>query len=439
MEKLVRNTLASKQIIFDDQNNKIEWKYLEALYNCTKENDLRAHKLTKKHMQWSRNIMNVCVAVETMSGTVADSMEIAMKQNHPEFEGAAATIKFIRIMNTLFDIFNSRHSKCENIYKRELSDGNLRIVADFFEKTTRYLKGLQIEVVRIPKRGDADHVQVIKIPILESRNKTGFRGFIVDITSVMEMYKDFVEGIGSPKTMSSIATYYLQQDKLDMFFGKIRSCGGFNNNPNVNQFKGAYRKVLGNCTVVPSNKGNCRAFDDDLPGNLYYSDIYLVSSRRARFVPTESAEFAAQFEEQSNAILRKVVEKDAEFGSRFIDCTSNFAIAHIASKIEQKIIRCPELYCNSCKTIFQENQKIDASIDGGLLLWKPCTSTMDICKTAERFFKTFDVRKHVNQFDFRVTYCLIFRAIDFSKIYPDSAFACDPHHKYQFVKCIVGQ
>lgn len=390
-------------------------------------------------MQWRRNIMNVRVAVETMSATVANTMEIAMNQGHPEFQGAAATIKYIRIVNTLFDIFNSRHSRCDDIYKKELSEGNVRIVSNFFETAIKYFKGLQIEDERFVKSQTGVTRRKVRVPILKSRNKTAFRGFIIDMISLMEMYKDLVEGRDSPKILTSIPTYYLQQDHIEMFFGKIRACGGFNNNPNVNQFKGAYRKIQGNCTVLPSKNGNCRAFDENLPENLHYSDIYHVSSKRARFIPTESAEYAEHFEDQSEDILQRAAEKEPEVCNMLIDCTANFAIANIASAIEQKILRCPRFYCNSCKAVFQENQKIDASIDGDLLSWKPCVSTIEICKTAERFFKTFDVRKSANQFDFRVIYCLIFRSMDFSKIYSNSNFLCDPHHKYQFIKCIVGQ
>lgn len=64
--------------------------------------------------------------------------------------------------------------------------------------------------------------------------------------------------------------YFLLQDVLEMFFGKIRACGGFNNNPNVYQFKGAYRKLLANIKISNSEYANCRLFESTLPSNLIF-------------------------------------------------------------------------------------------------------------------------------------------------------------------------
>lgn len=68
--------------------------------------------------------------------------------------------------------------------------------------------------------------------------------------------------------MTEIPTYYLLQDVIETFFGKIRSRCGFNNNPNVDQFKGAYRTLLANLETISSDKSNCRiveALDSDSP------------------------------------------------------------------------------------------------------------------------------------------------------------------------------
>lgn len=94
-EKLVRNTLASKKIIYGENGDKIEWRFFEALYEISKQNKLRTHKLTKHHIQWERVCMNVRIANETMSDSVANSMQFLMDQNHPDFIGAGPTIRFV--------------------------------------------------------------------------------------------------------------------------------------------------------------------------------------------------------------------------------------------------------------------------------------------------------------------------------------------------------
>lgn len=94
-EKLVRNTLAGKRIIYDDNNHKIDYRFFESLYKFSNENDYQTHKLSKKHMQWQNNVMNVAVATQTLSGSVANSMQFLMEQNHIEFIDAAPTIRLV--------------------------------------------------------------------------------------------------------------------------------------------------------------------------------------------------------------------------------------------------------------------------------------------------------------------------------------------------------
>lgn len=101
MEKLVRNTLANKKVIFNNKNEKIEWKFFELLYSCSREYDMKTHKITKKHLQWKRNAMNVRLAGETMSQSVANSFKYLSEQNHPDFQNVGASIEFIQIMNVI--------------------------------------------------------------------------------------------------------------------------------------------------------------------------------------------------------------------------------------------------------------------------------------------------------------------------------------------------
>lgn len=438
MEKLVRNTLAAKGIIFDRDNQKIEWRYFESLIAFSEKNDFRTHKINKKHIQWKRNSMNVSVAVQTLSDSVANSMEFLMQQNHPEFEGASATINFIRIMNKLFDIFNTKHLRSANVFKCALNERNKRIIFDFLQGTIKYFEELMInkeQYVKNKKNPKRAVEKVEKISILKSRNKTAFRGFIIDMYSLMFMYREYIE---EQDILQTIPTYYMLQDAVELFFCRIRSCCGFNNNPNTSQFKGAYKKLQANMKLITSERGNCRVFDAGLPENLNYSDIYYITSKRAAIVAMAQSSFDENYENQKDAILEDIVcIHQAETTDHLIDITTKFVIAHTALLIERKIRECPRFYCDSCRLVFEENEKLDI-LDSSSLQSMPCTSTFDICKTADTFFKLYDIRNSNKKYDFRVLYCLIFRSMDFSKLFKNSKFECDPNHKYQFVKCIVG-
>lgn len=176
-----------------------------------------------------------------------------------------------------------------------------------------------------------------------------------------------------------------------------------------------------------------------------------MSSKRAK---TEMDQMT--YEKQKDSILESVENPDdpnhnpiGEFDTfdtvetmnatyHMLDGTSQFMINYLASKIEQKIIKCKTFHCNSCKSVFEENEKVE-SIDSFFPSWKPCCSSVDICRTAEQFFKLYDGHNTKPRYDFKVLYCLIFRAMNFDTIYPKSKFECDRTHKYQFIKCVVGQ
>lgn len=101
-------------------------------------------------------------------------------------------------------------------------------------------------------------------------------------------------------------------------------------------------------------------------------------------------------------------------------------------------MNCKNFYCNGCRYVFDQNEKIE-SIDSNVMKWKPCASTVKICNHAEKFFKLYDIGKARPRYDFKILYCLIFRSMNFNTLYTNSKFECSHEHKYQFIKCIVGQ
>lgn len=180
IDKLIRNTWANKGVIYNGNGEKIEWKYIEQLYEISKQTSIATHNITKKHIQWAKNPQSVHLATQTLSNSTANSLQFLMQQNVSQFESAGATIEFIKIIDKLFDIFNSNYSKSshENIFKRPLHEGNVRIISNFFESTIKYFKSLKIEVEHFSKDKKTNAlVKTTKMtPILSSRNLTAFRG-----------------------------------------------------------------------------------------------------------------------------------------------------------------------------------------------------------------------------------------------------------------------
>lgn len=293
---------------------------------------------------------------------------------------------------------------------------------------------MKIEDTRFHKDKKTDVVtkKSKTVSILQSNCKTAFRGFIVDAEVLISMFREYIE---EQNLLPYISTYSLQQDVIEMFFGKIRARCGFNNNPNVHQFKGAYRQLCTNIKIQISSFANCRYFDTELPNTHYYSNIMTVSSKRAKFIPNEA--FEDVVEQQKDDIVEEVFRLgEIEKNNPLIDNMSNFSIFYAASCIEARIKNKSTFFCNECRNVFDENEK--CNLNSNITISAPCLHTYEICKTADKFMKLYDISAKEKKFDFKVIYCLIFRCLDFNNLFVGSKFECDIHHKYQFIKSIVG-
>lgn len=129
-------------MLYDKNKNKIEWKYIEKLEELRRAHNFQTHKLSKKHVQWKRNTMNVRIAVQTLSSSVAQSMDYLMKNNIEDFKDASATIEFIQRMNNIFNIFNSTNTRNVLPFKNCMNSRNARIFLDYFDECVNYLKSL---------------------------------------------------------------------------------------------------------------------------------------------------------------------------------------------------------------------------------------------------------------------------------------------------------
>ena len=111
MLKLVRNTLAEKEIILDKDGGKILWQYLVDLHKLQNDEGLRlGNKLKKAHIQWKQQKMKVNLAAQSLNSSVADAIEyFATILKLPQFQGSEATVKFLRMFDHLFDVLNSRN------------------------------------------------------------------------------------------------------------------------------------------------------------------------------------------------------------------------------------------------------------------------------------------------------------------------------------------
>ncbi|CAH2088904.1 unnamed protein product [Euphydryas editha] len=259
MFKLVRNHWESKKVILDSNNNKIDWNLLCQLNKLQEDEGLHfANKITRRHIMFRNNIMKVKLASQVLSTSVATALKFCRENAKlTTFKNSEPTEHFVRNMNNLFDVFNSRNMK-QFDYKQPLYSRNKDFIFTFLNLMKTYIRELKIKQAtkrKIDKEGKK--VQVILQsfkPILECSCKTGFLGILIGIESLQSLYISLVE---EDNMLVFIPSYKYCQDHLELLFGMMRMHGGHNNNPNAKQFKGIYRKVLCNLEIKASDNGNC--------------------------------------------------------------------------------------------------------------------------------------------------------------------------------------
>lgn len=143
----------------------------------------------------------------------------------------------------MFDVLNS-HSGYGKGFKSPLNRSNIDFTERFLGKAVDYLGKLTL------KDGK---------PLMSTRRKT----FLIGFQSAADSYIRLGRSLFSKyPDVKFLLAYKLGQDHIETLFSKIRSRGGFNNNPNVVQFTSAIKGLRVKTEVTPSANANCLELDD---------------------------------------------------------------------------------------------------------------------------------------------------------------------------------
>lgn len=373
MMKLIRNNLANRSCLWNGSNEKIEWKYFEELVNYSQNHQFGlSHKMNKRHLLWEDRKMHVRTAVETLSSSSANAMEFLMNRGIENFANAAATIEFTKLFDSLWDVMNTMDTQSakddKNVYKTALNSENCNEIFTFLMDAKKYLLSLKVQDLKSKK------IQ----RVVTSTVSTGFCGFVVNIISFTEMYRELVE---EKHWLRCLATYRFSQDHLEMHFGKIRTLNGHNDNPNAQQFCSAYRKLLFEADLVLSDRSNVEA--------RCISNVLKVSSSSSR--PKKCAQMnPIQIDEELADIDPDPLDFEMEVIIELLDDnTCDPGIAYVANELELRLKRCKQIYCQSCLKVLHANKKISDEICVNWDKGKPCQSTFLICQLTNSAMKMY--------------------------------------------------
>lgn len=131
MLKLLRNYFGLKNLYYD--NKPIKWKLIEDLHRLQNDDHMNiGDKLTQRHIEWRTRKMKVRLAAQTMSRSVADAMDHLKFIGVKEFGDWEATTEFIRIIDSLCGIMNSKIGHEGKNYKTPICRETNRTIFEFF-------------------------------------------------------------------------------------------------------------------------------------------------------------------------------------------------------------------------------------------------------------------------------------------------------------------
>ena len=270
--------------------------------------------------------MNVKVAAQTLSSSVADAMEYLMKSGHPNFADAKGTIRFIRIIDQLFDLLNSRNPFGKGFKKPLFLHDDARWKSTI-DRSINYLMSLT------DKSGT---------PLIRHRRKTFVLGFIAALKNFGELASLLLTRPGNP--LKYILTYKFSQDHLELLFACIRGKNGFNNNPNVQQLKSSLKKILLRNSIIGSKHGNCLTFQEQSAGSIF---SLKWTKRRAPLVEQE---------ELSDEDAKYIEHLAAGLETYELTTHKQAILGYIAGYIVRKITK--QIQCPTCNAALYFNPEI---------------------------------------------------------------------------------
>lgn len=204
--------------------------------------------------------------------------------------------------------------------------------------------------------------------------------------------------------------------------------GGYNEDPNAEQFSGSFRKLMAYDAILCSSSANIIG---NLTPSLPFSHILFVSS-----APSISKEISNQ--DVSSAELETLFQKMAEVESiqecALLDIHPNYGIVYISRQIEQRISNKERMYCASCANVFDDNEKLQPSFGCTMSSMRPCTSTFNLCKEADRFMR-IQMIKASPRFD--TILAGIYDSLNVENLFVNTDFSHNPEHKMYLIRSII--
>lgn len=229
--RLIRNTLQYFQKI-QWLSDTVQWQHVVELATLQEKKLLgptSGHPESKETCQ-----LKVNLAAQLFSEGVADALEHLQKLGLASFQNCGGTVKFLRTMSRLCDVFHGRGPYCSGL-KGPLLAGNYNKISPLFHEAKSFFVTLTDSTGRY---------------IIKSKRRLGFLSFLLNAESLKWLYSNPVLQKGAPS--HHLLTSAFSLEPLEQFLWALRqACSAGSGNPTCAMFQAAYRKVLAGCSLAP--------------------------------------------------------------------------------------------------------------------------------------------------------------------------------------------
>ncbi|KAM9295755.1 DNA transposase THAP9 [Morus bassanus] len=332
--QLIRNALQCFQKI-EWLSDTVQWQHVVELAALQEQRVLEpcSPKSGRPRSEESYHL-KVNLATLLFSEGVADALEHLQKLGLASFQNCSGTIKFVRLMSCLCDVFHGRGPNRRGL-EGPLLARNYTKISCLFNEAKSFFVTLTDSMGRY---------------IIKSKRKLGFLSFLLNAESLKWLYANYVCPEGAPS--HQLLTYAFSLDPLELFLRALQQACGSSGSPTCTVFQAAYRKLLASCSLAPGSP-HCSG-----SGNMSNLDISLsrrrdltLGSIRAQYNPACGRTLATEYPYCAGRLLRGSALSNAltdlSLHAQSITCTAGFIAEQLAS----------DLQCEAClASLFESDE-----------------------------------------------------------------------------------
>ncbi|KFP79328.1 DNA transposase THAP9, partial [Apaloderma vittatum] len=319
--QLIRNALQCFQKM-EWHSDTVQWQHVVELAALREQRVLEpcSPKSGRPESKESYHL-KVNLATPLFSEGVADALEHLQKLGLASFQNCSGTVKFMRLMSSLCDVFHGRGPYRRGL-KGPLLAGNYTKISHLFDEAKSFFVMLTDSMGRY---------------ILKSKRKLGFLSFLLNAESLKWLYTNYMCPEGAPS--HHLLTRAFSLDPLELFLRALQQACGSSGSPTCSVFQATYHKVLASCSLAPGSP------DSGGPGTTSCLDINLscrrdltLGSVRAQYNPACGRMLATKYPYCAGLLLHTSALSNAltdlSLHTQSVTCTAGFIAEQLASDLQ---------------------------------------------------------------------------------------------------------